>query len=79
MPEREHRHTFTPAGTRHHADGTPIPGVRACPCGVEVVGDGPYALHIGVIRGAHDFNTAAAEGLATLAAVFDNALHGKDR
>lgn len=58
----QHEHVWERAQIRHR-DGAPIEGGRRCSCGLEVVGDGPFALNANIVRAAREFNRGVAEAM----------------
>lgn len=69
MSAPEHRHVFERA-TLRHADGTPMEDGRRCRCGMEVVGDGPFAVNANLVRASREFNRACTDALTRLADAF---------
>lgn len=66
MTTTEHDHVFRRVTLRHD-DGTLIEGGRRCACGLEVVGDGPFALSANLVRASRNFNQAYARAAVRLA------------
>lgn len=62
----EHEHVFHRAQLRHR-DGTPIEGGRRCSCGLEIVGDGPFALNADLVRSGHDLIEEVTKAFQSLA------------
>lgn len=63
MTESKHEHIFRKVNLRHR-DGTRIVGGRRCECGLEVVGDGPFAINAAFIRSCYEANRSMIEALA---------------